>query len=132
MHSRDVHLRLAREHRSDPAALAEHATAALREQQILETFFGRTLAASRDRLEQHRRRWLVRHANRDAYYISKVSRHLVTWTSQRTAVAALLVVVAGLAVLLRRLSRSERPPQGPGRPRQRDRSPSGAEPGIRR
>jgi hypothetical protein len=104
VHSRDVHLGLAMQQRDDPDALREHATAAFREQQILETFFGRTLAASRSHLEPRRRQWLERHADPDATYVSRAGGHLVTWISEEALVTILLASIAGLGLLLRRLS----------------------------
>ena len=103
IHSRDVHLAKARRQPEDALARREHATAALREQQILDAFFGRTLEASRARLEPRQRRWLERHADPERFYVSKAGSHLVTWASEAQVVACLVAALVALLLTHRRL-----------------------------
>lgn len=105
--NRDVHLEEARRAEA-PAARRYHATIAVREQQILERFYGRTLARTPFDLAAGRRAWLVEHHDPDGYVASRAGSHLLLVDEAGLRLALLLA--AGL--LLAGWWRLGRRPQG--------------------
>lgn len=74
--NRDLHRQEA--HRAtDPAQVQYHATVAFREQQILDRFYGRTIARSRFALADTERRWLIEHRDPEGYVASKSAAHVL-------------------------------------------------------
>jgi hypothetical protein len=103
-----------REHKDEPAVAAEHATAAWRENLILEAYYGQTLRQSRHQLRPQQRVGLERANVPTLPFESKAGAHLITRFSEAGLLLALLgilavLVVADLAVG-RRTSRAPAPP----------------------
>ena len=111
--SRDANLRDAQA-ATDPEALAEHATRAWRENQILEMFFPRTLSASSSVLPEATRRWLEVRVDPERYTVSRAGSHLITRVSELVLVGVLAVVAAVCGGVAWTLSSRERAP-GQGR-----------------
>jgi hypothetical protein len=76
--------------------LRRHATVALREDQILESFFTDSLRASRYRLSRAKRSELERQQLPDYFFGSKAGSHLITWISEGRLRFALLLIVFAL------------------------------------
>ena len=110
--SRDVHLRDLRTAAHGLAA-REHATIALREQQLLERVFGNTLARSGFKLQPERRQQLEQLLDPGRPFVSSSAAHLITAISERTLRFALLALAAALLALdavARRQSKMEAAP----------------------
>jgi len=91
---------------SNPAAAREPATVAFRENQILEGYFGRTLAHSRSAWSENQRAAATSLVDPGLHFESKVGAHLITLLSERQLRAVLLALVLGLLVGDRWLGRA--------------------------
>jgi len=103
--SRDYHLAESKRRLADPARRALSSTTAIRENQIMEKYFPRTLGLSTyvrspDDLAQARRHLLA-----DQVYESDVSSHLVTSLSEAQVDSGLALLLLALALVHRRLGR---------------------------
>jgi hypothetical protein len=76
--------------------MRRHATVALREDQILESFFTNSLRASRFRLSRAKRTELERQQLADYFFVSKAGEHVITWISEGRLRFALLLIVFAL------------------------------------
>lgn len=105
--------RLAEAHAAPPGSdrQRELLTAALRENMILESFFGDTLAESAFAWPGRRREAVRRSQDSSAAYVSPVAKHLITRISERTLRALMVSVLIALVVcdLLLARSSSTRP-----------------------
>ncbi len=90
---------------TDPAQAARFATAAYRENLILERYFSRSLAFSKVALRPARRQWLEELHLPHAEFDSKCSDWLLTGFSEAQAQCLLLALLAGLIVAERSLSK---------------------------
>lgn len=90
---------------SDPVA----GTAAWRENQILETYFGRTLANSRGVWNSSRWAAAAAHLDPNLPFESKVSEHLITALSEGQVGGLLVAALLGVLALERWLSRKGAP-----------------------
>jgi len=97
--SRDVHLRDLRAAPPGSAAAREHATIALREQQLLERVFGNTLAHSTFNLKPQRRQLLEQLHDPGRPFVSASAAHLITGFGERTLRLALLAAAAALLAI---------------------------------
>jgi hypothetical protein len=97
--SRDRHLSLRASHPPGSWQRRHHATVALRENQILEHFFGRTLELSGNRLPKDLLEDLRRELLPQLRVTSKAGSHLITWITEG-ALRTLLVIAAGALLAL--------------------------------
>jgi len=105
---RDHYLAVAWKHKADERLYRYHLTVALRENQIMERYFGRTLRASRYVLADDVVRDLERNLLPDHPYRSGVSAGLITRFNRKQASAGGLTVLLALVVLARRHGRERR------------------------
>jgi hypothetical protein len=111
LHEMRVHI-FRRDHYARVSALhaepeSKHdAGIAVRENQILEKYFGKTLAASTLKWTEQQLRDLTARANVPSDYVSPVSSQLFTRFSEVQLVAALALAWLGLLLLYRRSARS--------------------------
>jgi hypothetical protein len=101
--SRDHHLGKRNELAEGSTDFRFHTTVALRQHQILETFFTRTLKNSAQDLSAPTIEVLRRQQDSDMLWASWTSRHLITWISEpvlRVLMIALIVVLIALDVIL--------------------------------
>jgi hypothetical protein len=97
LHRRDHYASVSSQYRDDdPARFVHHMTVALRENQILEKYFARALAASGNRWPEHTRAEIVSHADPSLPYSSAVSDHLITAATE----AELWLVLGTIALLM--------------------------------
>lgn len=86
-------------YREDSKLYRLHATVAYRENEILEKYFPRTLAAAGERWPSGRGEELLPHLRADRVYKSEVSKHLITEVSERQ-VWTIILVLLGLDLVL--------------------------------
>lgn len=87
-------------HENHPEHYRRHATVAVRENQILERYFPRTLAASGQAWPTNEMPALLPHVRTDRLYKSEVSRHLMTHISERQIWMVILILLLADLVLL--------------------------------
>jgi hypothetical protein len=107
--SRDRNLEVATA-ATDPEVAREAATAAFRENQILEGYFGRTLASSRSAWSEAQSAGAAALVDPGLRFESKVGAQLITLLSERQLRAALLALLLVLIAAERRLGRREASP----------------------
>jgi hypothetical protein len=111
--SRDVHFRRLGSALPGSAAAREHATIALREQQLLERLFGSTLAQSSLTLKPHLRQLVEQQYDPERPFVSSSAAHLITAVSERGLRFGLLaaaVILLALDAVARRRSKMEATP----------------------
>lgn len=87
-------------HRDTPANYRRHITIAVRENQILERYFPRTLAASGRAWPDEQLQEMWPHVNTNRLYKSEVSRHLITQVSEKQIWHIILLLLLADLVLL--------------------------------
>jgi len=87
-------------HKTNPDSYRRHVTVAVRENQILERYFPRTLAASGQIWPAAEWEPLLPHVRTDRRYKSEVSRHLITHFSERQIWLMILVLLLADLILL--------------------------------
>lgn len=105
---RDRHGSLALRNADDPKVMKEHALIAFREQQILQSYFGNTLAASAYAWPDHIQATLAKIVGeRPPLYDSPVSRYVITSVTQAQLTGGILLVLLALSglypVVMRRM-----------------------------
>jgi len=131
--ARDRHLVQARKLTPQSPDYRDSMTTAVRENQILERFFGATLGHSAYVWPPHKRVAFEEAHDAEAEFVSDVALHLITWVSEKTLRALMISALVALLIcdLLLGWYAATRSPPG-SQSEQRDRNPGRTEPGTRR
>jgi len=131
--ARDRNLGQTRKLAKESPEYRDRMTTAVRENLILEQFFGATLATSSYPWPPRRRATFIAAHDEDAVFTSDVAKHLITWVSEKTLRALMISALVALLFcgLLLGRSAATRSLRG-SQPAQRGRNPNQTEPGTRR
>ena len=131
--ARDRHLSRARKLTPQSPDYLDSMTTAVRENQILERFFGESLGHSSFVWRPKKQTTLASAHDAEAEFVSDVAAHLITWVSEEMLRALMISALVALWIcylLLGRYAATRSPPGS--QPEQIDRSPGRIEPGTRR